>query len=46
MFAGIYLFLMAGADVEHGHGAVGGAVSRHKLLGTHVWGVEGWGGGR
>lgn len=40
---GAYLFLMAGADVEHSHGAVGGAVSRHELLGAHVWGVEGWG---
>ena len=41
---GAYLFLMAGADVEHGHGAVGRAVSRHELLGAHVWGVEGRGG--
>lgn len=41
---GAYLFLMAGADVEHGHGAVGCAISRHELLGAHVWGVEGWGG--
>lgn len=43
---GVYLCLMAGADVEHGHGAVWGAVSRHELLGAHVWGVKGWGGRR
>lgn len=37
-----YLLLVARADVEHGHGAVGGAVARHELLLTHVWGVERW----
>lgn len=33
----IYLLLVAGTNVEHGHGAVGGTVSRHELLGAHVW---------
>lgn len=33
------LFFMAGVDVEHGHWAVGGAVTRHELLSAHVWGV-------
>lgn len=44
--AGAYLFLVAGANVEHRHGAVGGAVSRHELLRAHVWGVHGWRGRR
>lgn len=37
---------MAGVDVEHGHGAVGGAVTRHQLLRAHVRGVQGLGGRR
>lgn len=36
----IYLLLVAGTNVEHGHRAVGGTVARHKLLGAHVWGLE------
>lgn len=42
--AGIYLCLVVGADVEHGHGAVGGAVARYELFCADVWGADGWGG--
>lgn len=41
-----HLVLVAGADVEHGHGAVGGAVARHELLCADVRGVQGRRGGR
>lgn len=39
-----YLILMAGADVEHGHGTVGCAVpSRgHELLSAHAGRGHGW----
>lgn len=39
----IHLVFVTGADVEHGHGAVGGAVARHELLCAHAWRVEGRG---
>ena len=41
-FLRAYIVLVAGTDVEHGHGAVGGAAPGHELLGAHAWGVQGW----